>query len=86
MMAGEWQVQEAKADLRGLLRAAEDDGPQTITRHGKPVAVVLSAAEFERLARLELKSRVSLLEFFAAWPPLDLPERDRDTTQREIDL
>ncbi|MHB1701822.1 MAG: type II toxin-antitoxin system Phd/YefM family antitoxin [Acidobacteriaceae bacterium] len=44
-----WQLQDAKARLSELLKTAEIDGPQEITVHGKPVAVVLSQREYQQL-------------------------------------
>ena len=44
-----WQVQEAKQRFSELLRKAETEGPQIVTRHGIEVAVVLSAEEYRRL-------------------------------------
>jgi prevent-host-death family protein len=46
-----WQVQEAKQRFSEVLRAVESDGPQTITRHGEEVAVVIDIAEYRRLTR-----------------------------------
>jgi len=46
-----WQIQEAKARFSEVIENAQTDGPQTITRHGKARAVVLSAREYEALAR-----------------------------------
>jgi prevent-host-death family protein len=80
-----WQVQEAKADLSGLIRAAED-APQSITRNGKAVAVVVSQRDFDRLRRKDRSRGENLLEFFAAWPPLEIPPRDRGDAGREVDL
>ncbi|MDO5624892.1 MAG: type II toxin-antitoxin system Phd/YefM family antitoxin [Pseudomonadota bacterium] len=37
-----WQVQEAKNRLSEVIDRAQREGPQTITRHGKPVARVVS--------------------------------------------
>lgn len=45
-----WQIQEAKSRLSELVKQAERDGPQEITSHGRPVAVVLSRAAYDRLA------------------------------------
>lgn len=45
-----WQLQEAKAKLSELVKRAESEGPQEITVHGEPKAVVLSKAEFEKLS------------------------------------
>jgi prevent-host-death family protein len=44
-----WQVQEAKQRFSEVLRAVEAEGPQTITRHGDEVAVVIDIAEYRRL-------------------------------------
>ena len=44
-----WQMQEAKSRLSEVVKDAERAGPQGITVHGRPVAVVLSRADYERL-------------------------------------
>lgn len=44
-----WQMQEAKSRLSEVVKDAERAGPQEITVHGRPVAVVLSRADYERL-------------------------------------
>ena len=36
-----WQVQEAKQRFSELVRLAESEGPQTVTRHGEAVVVVI---------------------------------------------
>lgn len=41
-----WQVQAAKQRLSEVLRAAERGEPQFITRHGKPVAVVVDFGDY----------------------------------------
>jgi prevent-host-death family protein len=45
-----WQVQEAKQRFSEVLRAVQAEGPQTITRHGKEIAVVVDIDEYRRLA------------------------------------
>lgn len=45
-----WQVQEAKNRFSELIEQAIKDGPQTVTRHGKPVVTVSSIAD-SRVAR-----------------------------------
>ena len=45
----EWQLQEAKAKFSQLVQKAIDEGPQTVTRHGKPAVVVVAAEQFELL-------------------------------------
>jgi len=44
-----WQLQEAKSRLSELVESAQHRGAQTITKHGKPVAVVLSAQAYSNL-------------------------------------
>jgi prevent-host-death family protein len=75
-----WQVQEAKQRFSELVRRAEEDGPQTVTRHGKDVAVVIAAGKYERLAR----SKPGFKEFLKSMPelPEEILERQRDTPRR----
>jgi len=40
-----WQLQEAKNKFSKLVDDAINDGPQTVTRHGRNVVVVLSMDE-----------------------------------------
>jgi prevent-host-death family protein len=49
-MADTWQLQRAKAELSKLIDTSLTKGPQTVTRHGRPAAVVVSAADYKRLA------------------------------------
>ncbi len=53
-MNGRWPTQDAKQRLSELLRAAHEDGPQIVTKHGAEVAVVLDVAEYRRLAGLDV--------------------------------
>jgi prevent-host-death family protein len=86
-----WQVQEAKQHLSEVLRAVARDGPQTITRHGQEVAVVIAIDEYRRLA----EPRKDLREVLLGPPYLDddavcvLDEIETDRRHdlpREIDL
>jgi len=49
MVENNWQLQEAKARLSELVKSAQREGPQQITVHGIPAAVVLSRSDYERL-------------------------------------
>lgn len=60
-----WQLQRAKAELSRVIDESIKRGPQTITRHGRPAAVVLSAAEYHRLKR-----RAPDFKAFLRKPPL----------------
>ena len=79
-----WQLQEAKNRFSEVVNKALSEGPQTVTRHGEEVVVVLSKAEYNRLK----KSQLSLVEFFRQSPlvgiQLDL-ERDQ-SLPREFNL
>lgn len=44
-----WQLQDAKARLSEVVKKAAAEGPQHITVHGEPAAVVLSEADYRRL-------------------------------------
>ena len=46
---GKWQLQVAKARLSEVIKRAMKEGPQKITVHGDPTAVVISNEEYERL-------------------------------------
>lgn len=43
------QARDAKASFSSLLEAAGRGEPTTITRHGRPAAVIISIADAERL-------------------------------------
>jgi antitoxin Phd len=44
-----WQIQEAKARFSEIIERTLREGPQTVTRHGKPVAVLIKVDEYRRL-------------------------------------
>jgi antitoxin Phd len=76
-----WPLQDAKNQFSQVVDRAQKDGPQTITRHGQPVAVILAAEDFRKMAR----PRESVVEFFAPLKgsgitlnrPTDLPRKRR---------
>ena len=45
-----WKLQEAKARFSEVVRLARERGPQRVTVHGRDAVVVLSAADYARLA------------------------------------
>lgn len=71
----EIQFRMAKAKLSAVVDDAERGEPTTITRHGKPVAVVVSPEHARRI----FGSQPNLLEALLAMPA-DLPEIERDQT------
>ncbi len=58
-----WSVAEAKAKFSEVLDQARD-APQTITRNGRPAAIVVSVEEWERRTSRE----GTLADFLAASP------------------
>ena len=64
MGVGNWTVAEAKARFSEVIEQAQSRGPQTITKHGRTAAIVVSAEEWEK----KTKRTGSLAEFFAASP------------------
>ena len=86
-----WQVQEAKQRFSEVLRAVQWHGPQTITRHGTEIAVVIDIDEYRRLTA----GRRAVTEVLIGPPYLEagassvldeiVAERARDLP-RDIDL
>ena len=64
---GNWTVAEAKARFSEVIEQAQSRGPQTITKHGRTAAIVVSAEEWEK----KTKRTGNLAEFFAASPLRD---------------
>ena len=79
-----WQLQEAKNRFSEVVRKASEEGPQTVTKHGKDSVVVLSAEDYRKLK----KPKTTLVEFFQKSPlsnsELDLT-RDKSSS-RPIEL
>ena len=48
-MLGQYSIAEARNHFTALVRAVERESAVELTRRGKPVAVVLSIQEYERL-------------------------------------
>lgn len=58
-----WTLAAAKARLSEVLERAQE-GPQMVTRNGKPAAVIVSAEEWKR----KTERRGNLAEFLLASP------------------
>lgn len=76
------QLKDAKANLSAVVDRATQGKPSVITRHGKPEAVVLGFADWERLSRVPSFGRLLMS---APFRPADLPERDQ-TPMRDAGL
>lgn len=77
-----WQLQKAKAEFSKLIDQSIKKGPQVVTRHGRPAAVVVSAETYERMVR-----RQPDFKAFLRRAPLEGVDLTRDrNTGRKIDL
>ena len=81
----EWALQDAKNKFSALVNAALAGEAQFVTRRGRPVVVVVSEEEYERLRRLEKSNAPSLGELLLEMPRddqefsrLPLPSRPHD--------
>ena len=77
-----WPLQDAKNQFSQVVELARTKGPQTVTRHGEPVAVVVSAAEFKTMAR----PKESVVEFFAPLQRSGIRLARRSDLPRKIKL
>lgn len=79
-----WQLQEAKNKFSEVVRLASEEGPQTVTKHGKDSVVVLSADDYRKLEQ----PKTSIIDFFRRSPLSDLEiDTNRDKSlSRNIDL
>jgi prevent-host-death family protein len=75
-----WPVQDAKNQLSQVIELARSEGPQTITRHGRPVVVVVDAAEFNKLC----SPNETPLEFFSRFKGAGLKLARRKDLPRVI--
>ncbi|MDP1582363.1 MAG: type II toxin-antitoxin system Phd/YefM family antitoxin [Bradyrhizobium sp.] len=65
-----WSVQDAKNRFSEVVEAARR-APQTVTKHGKPAAVLIGVAEYDRLRRLERARAPSFADLLLAMPQDD---------------
>jgi antitoxin Phd len=79
-----WQLQEAKGKFSEVVKRAQSEGPQNITVHGEPVAVLLSRRDYIKLTH----PKPSLVELLRHSPLLDseLKIERQQTATRKIKL
>lgn len=79
-----WTVANAKARFSELIDKAKSEGPQTVTRNGKPAVVLVSVEEWEK----KTARKGTLTEFFRNSPLYDSGiELERlDHPPRKVDL
>ena len=77
-MNAHWQIQEAKQRFSDVVRRAQSDGAQFVTKHGTEVAVVINIAEYRRLSGQAIDFKAYLTQGvdgdeFTAQRPTELP-------------
>lgn len=65
-----WPLQDAKNRFSEVVRRAKSEGPQTVTVHGRRAAVVLSAEDYDALAKAvpEEKPKKTFVEHLLSAP------------------
>jgi prevent-host-death family protein len=79
-----WQLQEAKNRFSELVERAVTSGAQVITKHGRPVAVLISTEEYDKLA--EPRPREKLIDILRRCPEKDFVIEKSRGLPREVDL
>lgn len=79
-----WQLQEAKNRFSEVVEQAIQQGPQTVTKHGREAVVVLSYEEYKRLSKPE-KSLVECLQVPAEYA-VELDIERSSALPRDIEL
>ncbi|OWJ63721.1 type II toxin-antitoxin system Phd/YefM family antitoxin [Inquilinus limosus] len=77
-----WQLQDAKNRFSEVVEKALTEGPQHITRHGRPAVVVIAEAEYRKLP----KPRRSLAEYLLSAPKVDIEIERTRLKLRDVDL
>ena len=79
-----WQLQEAKGKFSEVVKRAQSQGPQNITVHGEPVAVLVSQRDYQKLTH----PKPGLVELLRASPLVgsDLDIAREQTNTRKVKL
>lgn len=72
-----WPVQDAKARFSELLETCLREGPQLVTRRGEKAAVLVSAAQWQRLAEAGKPTLKDLLLTDSGRFDLQIPPRGK---------
>jgi antitoxin Phd len=62
-----WSVQDAKNRFSEIISAAQQ-GPQTVTKHGREAVVIVASGEYARLKRVEQSKKMTFTEMLLAIP------------------
>lgn len=68
-----WALQDAKAKFSEVVDRALTEGPQEVTRHGRPAVVVVAKTVYDAaVAHLPAKPKMSLGAFLLTAPQADV--------------
>ena len=83
-MDGQWQLQDAKNRFSEVVDKACREGPQTVTRRGRPTVVVVSVTDYRRLR----KGGSNLVDFLRRSPlkGVELDSKRARDLPRKADL
>ena len=73
-------MQEAKQKFSELIRKTLSEGPQTVSRHGEEVVVLLSIDTYRRL----IQDTPDFKRYLTSAPDLELLELERDETPARV--
>jgi antitoxin Phd len=74
-----WPLQDAKNQFSQVVELAKKKGPQTVTRHGQAVAVIVSFDEFKAMSR----PKETVAQFFSPMRQSGIRiERQRDIPRK----
>ncbi len=84
MKIKKWPLQDAKNRFSELVRKANEDGPQFVSKHGKDTVVVLSIEDYRKLDR----PGNSLVDFLQSSPlnSVELDTRRDKSSSRDVSL
>jgi prevent-host-death family protein len=72
-----WPVHDAKARFSELLEASISEGPQMVTKHGKPAAVLVPIRQWEALQSAEKRTLKEILLDRTAPTAIAVPVRGK---------
>jgi prevent-host-death family protein len=85
MVRRSWSVQDAKNRFSEVVEAARHEA-QTVTKHGKPAAVVVAADEYDRLQKLKQLRAPNFAEMLLNIPKADVRFERMSAKPRRVEF
>ncbi|MGA1865567.1 MAG: type II toxin-antitoxin system Phd/YefM family antitoxin [bacterium] len=79
-----WSLQDAKNKFSEVVKEAQKEGPQVVTKRGIEIVIILSIEDYKKL----IKPEISLVEFFQKSPlhGTDLDLKRSKEPSRKVDF